>query len=153
MKAIIVYESKFGNSKRVATDIAAGMTEAGAEAFAVYVKEIDASKVAPYDLVVVGSPERAGRPMKAARKFLESLAGVSMEGKTVAFFETYGFAPAPGGKAIERLVEMARKYVPQARLLTSGLSIRVRGTKGPILEDEVPRAREFGNKLARGEVA
>ncbi len=153
MKAIIVYESKFGNSKRVATHIATGMTEAGAEAFAVHAKETSAEKMAPYDLVVIGSPERAGRPMKSARKFLESLAGVPMEGKTVAFFETYGFAPEPGGKAVEKLVEMARKYVPQARLLAGGLSVRVKGTKGPILEAEAPRAREFGNKLARGEVA
>lgn len=153
MKAIIVYESKFGNSKKVAQDIAAGMTEAGAEALAVHVTDTVADKVAPYDLIVVGSPERAGRPMKSARKFLEALSDVPLEGKTVTFFATYGFAPEPGGKAVDKFVELARKYLPQARLLSSGLSIRVKGTKGPILDKETARAKEFGNKLARGEVS
>ncbi len=152
MKAIIVYESKFGNSKKVAQDIAAGMTEAGAEAFAVHVSETSADKVAPYDLIVVGSPERAGRPMKSARKFLKALGEVPLEGKTVTFFETYGFAPEPGGKAIAKFMDLARKYLPQGKLLSTGLSVRVRGTKGPILDNELARAKEFGNKLARGEV-
>ncbi len=153
MKALIVYESKFGNCKQVAKDIAAGMTEAGVQAFAVHVKETAPEKVAPYDLILIGSPERRGRPMKGARKFLQSLGSVPMEGKTLGFFETYGFAPEPGGKAIGKFMELARIAVPAARLLSAGLSVRVRATKGPIIESELPRAREFGNKLARGELS
>jgi len=33
-------------------------------------------------------------------------------------------------------------------LIASGLSIKVQGIKGPILEGELPRCEEFGNKVA-----
>jgi hypothetical protein len=32
--------------------------------------------------------------------------------------------------------------------LTSGLSIKVQGIKGPIAEEEIPKCIEFGRKIA-----
>ncbi len=38
--------------------------------------------------------------------------------------------------------------VPGLRLITSGLSIRVGGMKGPIVEGELPKCKDFGKKIA-----
>ncbi|GAI45720.1 unnamed protein product [marine sediment metagenome] len=41
-----------------------------------------------------------------------------------------------------------RDKVPRAKLAAPGLSIRVKGMKGPISEGELPKCKEFGNKIA-----
>jgi hypothetical protein len=38
---------------------------------------------------------------------------------------------------------------PGRKLITSGLSIKVGGMKGPIVEGELPKCKEFGKKIAR----
>ena len=40
------------------------------------------------------------------------------------------------------------KEVPELRQIASGLSIKVQDTKGPILEEELPKCKEFGKKIA-----
>lgn len=37
---------------------------------------------------------------------------------------------------------------PGLKLITSGLSIRVGGMKGPIVEGELPKCEDFGKKIA-----
>jgi len=39
--------------------------------------------------------------------------------------------------------------VPGLKLIASGLSIKVVGMKGPIVEEELPECKEFGKKIAR----
>jgi len=38
--------------------------------------------------------------------------------------------------------------IPSLKLIASGLSIRVKGVKGPIVEGELPKCKEFGKKIA-----
>jgi hypothetical protein len=38
---------------------------------------------------------------------------------------------------------------PGRKLITSGLSIKVGGMKGPIVKGELPKCKEFGKKIAR----
>jgi len=40
------------------------------------------------------------------------------------------------------------KKVPALKLITSGLSIKVDGTKGPITDGELPKCKDFGKKIA-----
>ncbi len=37
---------------------------------------------------------------------------------------------------------------PALKMVTHGLSIKVEGMKGPIVEGELPKAEEFGTKIA-----
>ena len=39
--------------------------------------------------------------------------------------------------------------LPGLKLAAPGLSIKVGGMKGPIVEGELPKAREFGAKIAK----
>ena len=40
------------------------------------------------------------------------------------------------------------RKVPGSKLVTPGLSIRVKGMRGPISEGELPKCKEFGKKIA-----
>jgi len=73
-KVIVVYESKYGNTKLVAETIAEGMREVeGTETVVSEVKEVDLSKISDYDAILVGSPNHIGGPTRGIKKFIDGL--------------------------------------------------------------------------------
>jgi flavodoxin len=149
-KAIIVYESKYGNTRRVAEAIAEGMgAVSGTEAVLRELKEVDRNGLKDFDAVVVGSPNHIGTATRSIRKFIGEMGKLDFEGKTVAVFDTY-----MGGdfeKAVRKMEKSVREKVAGVKLPVPGLSIRVDKMKGPVTGGEMPRAREFGEKVA-GEI-
>jgi len=149
-KAIIVYESKYGNTRRVAEAIAEGMgAVSGAEAVLCELKEVDRKGLKDFDAVVVGSPNHIGTATRSIRKFIDEMGKPGLEGKVVAVFDTY-----MGGdfeKAVKKMEKSVRVKVAGVKLPVPGLSIRVDRMKGPVTEGEMPKAREFGEKVA-GEI-
>ena len=146
-KVIIVYESKYGNTKLVAETIAEGMREVeGMETVVSELKEVDLGKISDYDAILVGSPNHIGGPTRGINKFIDKLGKLPLEGKMFAVFDTYL------GKDFEKVVKKTERRigekVPGAKLAAPGLSIRVQGMKGPISEGELPKCKEFGNKIA-----
>jgi menaquinone-dependent protoporphyrinogen IX oxidase len=144
LKALVVYESKFGNCKQVAEAIAEGMMDAGMEATPVHAGRVDMTRVLEYDAILVGSPIRVGRPLRAARRFVKQLRGLSLEGKTMAVFET---RMRPEGYT-EKLEALIRANVPSATIHKPGFSALVTDLKGPLAEEALPEAREYGKKVA-----
>jgi flavodoxin len=149
-KAIIVYESKYGNTRRVAEAIAEGMgAVSGTEAVLRELKEVDREGLKDFAAVVVGSPNHIGTATRSIRKFIGEMGKPGLEGKVVAVFDTY-----MGGdfeKAVKKMEKSVREKVAGVKLPAPGLSIRVDKMKGPVTGGEMPRAREFGEKVA-GEI-
>lgn len=146
-KVIVVYDSKYGNTKLVAETIAAGMRQVeGMETVVSGVKEVDLNRIPDYDAILLGSPNHIGRPTRGIKKFIDKLGKLPLEGKMFAVFDTYL------GKDFEKVVKKMEKRisekVPGLKPVAPGLSIRVEGMKGPISEGELPKCREFGNKIA-----
>jgi len=147
VKAIVVYESKYGNTKLVAETIIEGMRQVeGIETVLSELKEVDLDKIPDYDAILVGSPNHFGGPTRGVKKFIDKLGKLDLKGKLVAVFDTYL------GKDFETAVKKMEKGInekaPGLKLMAPGLSIKVQGMKGPILEGELPRCKEFGNKIA-----
>lgn len=146
-KAIVVYESKYGNTKLVAETIAEGMREvSGVETALNELKEVDLSCLADFDAILVGAPNHMGRQTRGIRKFIDELGKLKLEGKLVAVFDTY-----LGGdfeKAVRKMEKQITEKAPGLKLVSPGLSIRVKGTKGPIEEGELPKCKQFGVKIA-----
>jgi flavorubredoxin len=146
-KVIVVYESKYGNTKLVAETIAEGMREVeGIEAVVSEVKEVDLGKVPDCDAILVGSPNHIGGPTGGIKKFIGKLGKLPLERKVFAAFDTYL------GKSFEQATRKLEKRislkVPGSKLAAPGLSIQVDGMKGPISEGELPKCKEFGKKIA-----
>jgi len=146
-KAIVVYESKYGNTKRVAEAIAEGMREApGVEAVLNEVKEVELDKLTEFDAILVGSPNHMGSATKGIRKFIDELGRLSLGVKLGAVFDTY--IGRDFEKAVKKMEKQIGEKVPGLKLATPGLSIKVEGMKGPISEGELPKGKEFGIKMA-----
>jgi hypothetical protein len=63
-----------------------------------------------------------------------------------AVFDTY--LGTDFEKAVKKMEKRINEKVSGSKQLAPGLSIKVQGMKGPILEGELPKCKEFGNKIA-----
>jgi flavodoxin len=87
MKALVVYFSKFGNTKKVAEAIAETMGRAG-DARTISIDQLTTSDLDKVDLVVMGSPTHYQNLPKAVRSVLQTLPRGILLGKYVAAFDT-----------------------------------------------------------------
>ena len=83
MKALVVYDSTYGNTKSIA--VAVG-TIIGASV--VHVSEASAEMVSHLDLLLVGSPTVSGHPTKAIEEFLAKLPQEIVKGLKASAFDT-----------------------------------------------------------------
>ena len=112
-----------------------------------YVKEVDVEKVPSYDVIVLGAPNHMGRPSQTMKKFVDRLAEQDLKGKSVAVFGTYA-GKEREDRAVKQLENMVTKKLHGKILISPGLSVRVNGITGPIVEGELPKCVEFGRKIA-----
>ena len=101
MKAVVIYESLTGNTRRAAELIGAGLRQAGFDATVCSVMRVDYQALSAADLVVVGSWTDGlvffgQRPGRASR--LHALP--AMTGKWCVVFCTYAIDP---GKTLQKL--------------------------------------------------
>ena len=146
-KVIVVYESKYGNTKLVAEKIVEGVREvSGIEAVLNELKGVNKSRLAEFDVILVGSPNHIGRPTGGIKRFINELGKLNLTGKAVAVFDTY--IGKDYEKAVRKMEKQISEKAPGLKLAAPGLSIRVEGMKGPISEGELPKCKEFGGKVA-----
>jgi len=130
VRVFVVYDTKYGNTKLVAEKIVEGMKEVeGIETAVSDVEEVDLEQVADYDAVLIGSPNHLGGPVRGIKKFIDKLGKLDLKANWVAVFDTY-----LGGdfeKAVKKMERRISEKVPRLKLVTSGLSIRVRRMEGP----------------------
>jgi len=147
MKVFVVYDTKYGNTKLVAEKIVEGIKEVeGIETAISDVEEVELEKVADSDAILIGGPNHMGRPSRTISKFIDKLGKLDLKAKWVAVFDTY--LGRDFEKAVKKMEKRIGEKVPGLKLITSGLSIRVGGMKGPIVEEELPKCKEFGKKIA-----
>lgn len=146
-KVAVIYHSKYGNTRRVAEEIASGIEEvSGVETIVVDVKEVDLNRISDSDAILIGSPNHMGKQTRRIRKFIDGLGEANLKGKSVAVFDTY--IGKDFEKTVKRMEKQINEEVSDLELISPGLSIKVGGMKGPIVEEDLPKCREFGNKVA-----
>ena len=87
MKALVVYDSEFGNTERVAQTIGQALAPA-MRVEVIRVGNVQPAQLAGVNLLVAGSPTRAFRPTPAITSWLKSLLASSLRGVRVAGFDT-----------------------------------------------------------------
>lgn len=159
MKVLVAYDTKYGNTQRVAELIADGLKAAGAETVVENMKKVNFDEVGGFDAILMGSPNHfGGRPTRTFKKFVDKLRKADLTAKSLAAFDTYMGQKDeqeviyPGGvefqKALRRMEAHLKDKLPHLKLISPGLSIAVGGMKGPILDAELPKCNEFGQKIA-----
>lgn len=149
MKVFIIYDSKYGNTKTVAENILEGLKQVeGIEAVVGYAKEVDFQSLVCYHALIVGAPNHMGRPSRTMKKFIDRLAELDLKAKNVAVFGTYSGRKRPVDRAVKKLEITLGKKLPNLKLLSPSLSVRVKGVTGPVVEGELTKSKEFGNRIA-----
>jgi flavodoxin I len=138
MRALIVYDSVYGNTEKIARAIAEAITPSG-EVKVLRAGEANPSELASFDLLIVGSPTHGGRPTPAVQEFLNKVSKLS-QGVNVAAFDTRvasKFAKVFGYAA----GRIARNLKGKGGTITvSPEGFFVTSTKGPLKEGELERA-------------
>ncbi len=149
MKVFIIYDSKYGNTKIVAENILEKLKQVeGIEADIGYAKEVDLQKLICYDALMIGAPNHMGRPSRTIQKFIEELGKLDLKARNVVVFGTYSGRLRPVDRAVKKLGIILGKKLPNQKLLSPSLSIKVKGVTGPIAEGELNKVKEFGNRIA-----
>jgi hypothetical protein len=167
MRALVVYESMFGNTQVIADAIADGL----AGRMRVDTVEVGVAPASIGDdvgLLVVGGPthafgmSRQGTRQDAAKQAKEGLVSTGIgvrewlaglqgsPGMAAATFDTRIRKPRLPGSAARGAEKRLRRL--GFRILAPAASFYVEGTLGPLLEGERERARRWGERLgsARG---
>ena len=148
MKVLIVFDTKHGNTKKVAELIADGINAVeGNETEVVNVKDVDLSAEKSYDLIVIGSPNHVGSHIKSIKKFISNLSSTAVKVNSFAVFDTY--MGKDFEKAVKKMEKQLKEKVPNSTIALPGLSIKVGGMKGPIVEEDLSKCKEYGMKLAK----
>lgn len=87
MNILILYDTVFGNTKKIAEAVADGFSAAKAKVRLIHAGETETFDIETADLLVVGSPTRAFRPTAATMKVLKNPLFV-FTGKRFAAFDT-----------------------------------------------------------------
>jgi flavodoxin len=152
VKVLIVYYTKYGNTEKVAKLIAEGISSVeGNEVIVKNVKDVKLKEEASYDLILIGSPNHFGKHVGSVKKFINKLPKSQIKANAYAVFDTY--ITKDFEKAVKKMEEQISEVIPDLIKASPGLSIKVEGTgvsKGPIVNDELPKCKEFGVKLAKG---
>ena len=146
-KAIIVYESLYGNTKKIAEAICEGINNVeGVDCVVKKTGEIHTDDLCDYDAIIFGGPNHNQEPARNLVKFIDRAAIVHLKAKTGAAFDTY----TGGNKdvAVTKLEAKIGEKIPGIELL-GRLSAKVTGRKGPLDEEEEARAVEFGSQFAK----
>jgi hypothetical protein len=158
MKAIVVYESHWGNTAAVARAIAAGI---GSEAQALSTAEATAEVVATAELVVAGAPLMALR--LPTDRMVEGIGAkpdepsVDLAGPTMRTW----LAGLPGGRGACAAFETKLRWSPGGatgaiehalgaagyRQIGPGRKFLVEGRTGPLRDGELEKARAWGVEL------
>lgn len=152
MKSLVIYETYFGNTEKIAQAVAKTL---GAE----LIEAVDAkaAQLSGVELLVAASPTRAFRPGEKITKFLKDLPDGALKGIKVAAFDTrmdvqkvknklLTFMARHMGYADAVLAKMLVKKGGQLLEPTAGFFVEE--SEGPLAGGELERAVEWVKSIS-----
>ncbi len=157
VKTLIVYDSIFGNTEKVAQAMAEALAAPG-EVTLRRVTDVQPGDLPGLGLLLVGSPTRGFRPTPATVTWLKALPSGALQGAKVSAFDTR--MQVKQGPAILRLMAGVFGFAAKpiaARLQKAGGTLAcppegfiVLGTEGPLQEGELERAAAWARAAEAG---
>jgi len=148
MKGIVVYDTSYGNTKKIAETIAETLKESGIEVDLFDVKDVKKLSGKDYGFLVLGSPTKFGTMSFTIRGFLGKVKSEEWVNKPFAAFDTENpeNVEKKQGSAAEKIAEKLKEK--KMNQLLPVLKALVFEMKGPLVEGEVERTREYAKSLA-----
>ena len=145
VNALVVYDSKFGNTERIAREIAE-VVGAGEAVPVIKADAVDPATIGEFELLVIGGPTQGHGLSPTLSAFLEALPDGAIRGVAVATFDTRLTWPRVlSGSAASSAARRLRKS--GARVVIKPESFLVSGGEGPLADGELERSRAWAREL------
>ncbi|HAP37387.1 hypothetical protein A2574_00475 [Candidatus Shapirobacteria bacterium RIFOXYD1_FULL_38_32] len=148
MKSLVVYDSMFGNTEKIANEIGRYL---GRETKVLSVGKVNKDDIGKLDLLVVGSPTHGGRPTDVITKFINTIP----RNLKVVFFDTR-FEKSEQGFGLKILLsvigfateKMERQFgILGGKVFTESMGFIVTDKEGPIKKGEMERLKNWVEKI------
>ena len=142
---IVIFDSKYGNTEKIAKSLAGGLVRAGVETVCTNANDVKLESLTEFDIIAVGGPTQMFTASKPIKDFLLKLEEIQdLKGRFGFAFDTrFG----------NRLAGSAAKFI-EKRLETIGLNIIkqrqsaiVEKTEGPLEEGEMEAFERIGYEI------
>jgi flavodoxin len=159
MRACVIFDTRYGNTEKIAKPFETGLKEAGIQTVCVNVKDVAVDSLKQCDLICVGAPTEWVTASKPMKKFLGKLKSTDLSGKHGFAFDTKFDAPLSGSPA--KFIEKELKNLglqiiaPRESAIVFGLKKEEDGAR--LKEGEEKRFEQIGTEVgtalaARGTV-
>ncbi len=156
MKTLVVYDSYFNNTKKIAQAISKALKPKNTDA--VYTNDIKLKDLKDVGLLIVGSPTRAFSPTPPIKAFLNKIPSKSLQGVKIAAFDTrmslkdvdskfltfmagiFGFAAEPIAKKLKN--KGGEQVIAPEGFIVAGM-------EGPLKEGELKRAENWAKLILK----
>ena len=148
-KGIVIYDSNYGNTERVARALAAGLEQGGVETDCVNILGVDVEKLREYSLIAIGGPTHIASMSKSMKEFLEKISAHDLRGAKGFAFDTRNpsrFNAFDMNGAAKRIEGKMRKM--KAKMIRRRESALVEGREGPLHDDILERFTGIGSDIA-----
>jgi flavodoxin I len=156
MKALVVYDSYFGNTEKIALAVRKAL-QSTITVDLVKIDQAHQSMLAGIDLFIIASPTRAFSPTPAIKSFLKNIPANGLNGIKVAAFDTRismgdnvpGFLRTMAklfGYADKPMHDLLLKKGGQATVPSQGFFVK--DSEGPLQDGELERAEAWAKEVA-----
>jgi len=155
MKTLVIYDSVFGNTEKVAQEIANSLSSSR-EVTILRVGSVKPDNLSGIDFLIVGSPTRAFRPTQEMTKFLDNLPRNSLRNIKIASFDTRidpNDVKSPILTVSAKLFGYAAKPIAEKLVKKGGVLVCppegffVNASEGPLRDGELARAAEWAKQV------
>ena len=144
-KAIVLFDTKFGNTEKIAQALALGMEKQGVNVDCTNIENVKIDKLTEFDLIAVGGPTHGFGMSAPMKTFIKKLENSNLKNRRAFAFDTKTGSRFWGSaaKGIEKRLE--RKGMVIVKSHTSAI---VEGLKGPLQEGMEKKFEKIGAELA-----
>jgi len=148
-KAIVVYDTRFGNTEKLAIAIARGIEKRGVAVDCRSVDDVVVDELVGYDFIAVGGPTHMAGISKPMGEFLEELRRVDISGKKGFCFDTRNqsrlniFDLNGAARRIEKKMKKMR-----VKMMKPRGSALVEGREGPLEKGAQEAFEKTGAEIA-----
>ncbi|MGA1976074.1 MAG: flavodoxin domain-containing protein [Conexivisphaerales archaeon] len=139
MKAVVLFDTLFGNTEKIANALTKGLREKGIDADCINIGAVKLEDLPRYDFLAVGAPTRAFTAAKPIKDFLIRLEAANLSGKLGYAFDT---------RIDSRLSGSAAKHI-EKKLVAMGVTM-VRTPSSAFIQGSGPSDKVGGTTLIPG---
>jgi flavodoxin len=151
-RALVLYNSRYGNTKSVAFALAKGIQGAGIETECMSIEDVKIQRIPDFDFIAIGGPTHIIRTSQEMKEFLAKLKSVDLRGKLSFAFDTRIESKMNQRKwsvfenSAARRIQGAMKKM-KMKIIRDRQSALVLENEGPLEQDAEDEFAEIGRSI------